>query len=201
MTTNPTFSKLQYHHPVRQNPLRHPPCRYPTVTQVDVGKTASPGSSVSMETSFSDRITTALAQLQHACRKSLAALTEPVKSPAYTSLDMPDKTWRGAASLFIPMYLLISLSLVVALYCFGYPGAGKAVAMLAPMILNHLVARTPPRAQRPMRTVARTFVIVFALTCLTSAALLWWLGHPEGVWPVGRLLLMCMSIVKMRRRT
>ncbi|RIT31390.1 hypothetical protein D2E73_08480 [Mycobacteroides abscessus] len=131
----------------------------------------------------------------------MAALTEPIKSPAYTSLDMPDKIRRGSASLFIPMYLFISLSLVVALYCFGYPGAGKAVAVLAPMILNHLVARTTPRARRPMRTVARTFVIVFALACLTSAALLWWLGHPEGVWPVGRLLQMCVSLVKMRRRT
>lgn len=201
MTTNPTFSKLQYHHPVRQNPLRHPPCRYPTVTEVDVGKTASPGSSVSMETSFSDRINAASAQLQHACRKSLAALTETVKTSAYASPDMSNTILRAATRLFIPVSLLISLSLVVALCYFGHPMAGRAVAVLTPMILGHIVARRSPPTRHLMRATPRMFVTVFALACLASAVLLCCLGHPEGAWPVGRLLLMCMSIVKMRRRT
>lgn len=194
MKTNPWLSNLRNHRPLVQHRRR-----YLIVTKMDVGKTASRGSFVVMETSFSDRINAASAQLQHACRKSLAALTETVKTSAYTSLDMSSRILRAAARLFIPVSLLISLSLVVALCYFGHPMAGRAVAMLTPMIIGHIVARRSPPTRHLMRATPRMFVTVFALACLASAVLLCWLGQPEGAWPVGRLLLVCTLAIGRRR--
>lgn len=195
MKTNPWLSNLRNHRPLVQHRRR-----YLIVTKMDVGKTASRGSFVVMEKSlFSDRINAASAQLQHACRKSLAALTETVKASAYTSQDMSNRILRAAARLFIPVSLLISLSLVVALCYFGHPMAGRAVAMLTPMILGRIVARRSPPTRHLMRAMPRMFVTVFALACLASAVLLCCLGHPEGAWPVGRLLLVCTLAIGRRR--
>lgn len=92
------------------------------------------------------------------------------------------------APWFIPVFLLLSLSVVV-LVSLGYPQAGGYVAACAPAILRRAIRQLaryglPVRRGRPRRDA-----VVFALTCMASVIVLCALGHPEGAWPAARLML------------
>lgn len=175
--------------------------RYLIVTKVDVGKTALWWSLDAVDTFLFESVNAVLARLRHARRESLAVLAETVKTSAYTSENVARRIWRSVAPLFIPISLLIALCLVVTLCYLGHDADGRAVALLTPAVLRHLVARIPPHARRLMRTEPRMFVTVFALACLVSTGLLCWSGHPEGALPVGRLFLVCVAVTTKCRRT